>query len=317
MDHASHQACPVGDFSSAQFLVGWLVSQIGVLNDMSLTTFLAKPDVRAKFSSEFAKPKLQVKREIVAPPLTKRYSLVGTAFDYLMRFHIEYLNPQFIKKQGWIAEAALHLLSDEFLEKGEAIVAKAKTNLNCFLETGKYDDELLKSALLLAGLDPIFRAGVGQEYIGLIDEQDVQDLRKLISAIDLQIFKAEKYCLLNPTFGKASLLVGGADADLIIDGSIIEIKTTKSLELTRDYFNQLIGYYILYMLGGINGERCSPEISKLAIYFSRYAYFHVIEIDEIISHESFPHFVKWFEKRASQDLKAQHGRLSSEKVSVK
>ena len=58
---------------------------------MSLTTFLAKPDVREKFSSEFAKPKLQVKKEIIALPLTKRYGLVGTAFDYLVRFHIEYL----------------------------------------------------------------------------------------------------------------------------------------------------------------------------------------------------------------------------------
>ena len=177
------------------------------------------------------------------------------------------------------------------------------------LDTGKHDDELLKSALLLAGLDPIFRAGVGQEYIGLIDDQDVQDLRNLISATDFQIFKAEKYCLLNPSFGKASSLVGGADADLVIDGTIIDIKTAKKLELTRDYINQLIGYYTLYTLGGVNGERCSPEISKLAIYFARYAYLHVIEINEIISQESFPYFVKWFEERASQDLKPQHGHL--------
>lgn len=275
---------------------------------MSLTTFLDKPDVREKFSSEFEKPKFQVKKGIVASPLTKHYGLVGTAFDYLLRFHIEYWNSQIVKRQNWIAEVAVHRLSDEYLEKGKVIVTQAKTNLNRFLETGKVNDELLKSALLLAGLDPIVRAGVGQEYIGLIDEQDIQDLRNLISAIDLQIFKAEKYCLLNPTFGKASVLVGGADADLIIDGSIIEIKTTKNLELKRDHFNQLIGYYILYTLDGINGERCSPEISKLAIYFSRHAYYHVIEIDEIISRESFPHFVKWFEERASQDLKAQHRR---------
>lgn len=275
---------------------------------MSLTTLLDKPDVREKFSSEFEKPKFQVKKGIVASPLTKRYGLVGIAFDYLLRFHIEYWNSQIVKRQNWTAEAAVHRLSDEYLEKGKVIVAQAKTNLKHFLETGKVNDELLKSALLLAGLDPIVRAGVGQEYIGLIDEQDIQDLRNLISAIDLQIFKAEKYGLLNPTFGKASLLVGGADADLIIDGSIIEIKTTKSLELKRDHFNQLIGYYILYTLDGINSERCSPEISKLAIYFSRHAYYHVIEIDEIISRESFPHFVKWFKERASQDLKAQHGR---------
>lgn len=270
---------------------------------MSLTKFLAQSDVREKFSNEFTKSKLPIKKEIIAPPLTKNYSLVGTAFDYLMRFNIEYLNPQCVKKQGWIAEAALLLLSDEYLEKGISIVEQAKTNLSSFLETGKCDNELLQSALLLAGLDPIFRANVGKEYIGLIDQQDVHDLRNLISAIDIQIFKAEKYCLLNPTFGKASLLVGGADADLIIDGTIIDIKTTKSLELTRDHFNQLIGYYTLYILDGINEGKLSPEIDKLAIYFSRYGYFHVIEINEIISRESFPQFVKWFAERATLGLR--------------
>ncbi|WP_213069418.1 MULTISPECIES: hypothetical protein [Methylomicrobium] len=96
---------------------------------MSSTTFLTKPDIRERFSSEFTKPKLQVKKEILAPPLTKRYSLVGTAFDYLLRFHIERLNPQFTIKQGWIAEAALHLLSDEYFEKAEIIIRQAKANL--------------------------------------------------------------------------------------------------------------------------------------------------------------------------------------------
>lgn len=270
---------------------------------MSLTKFLGEPDVRKKFSDEFTKPKLQVKKEIIASPLTKHYGLVGTAFDYLMRFHIEHLNPQIVKKRDWIAKAALHRLSGEYFEKGEVIVRQAKTNLSRFLETGKFDDELLKSTLLLAGLDSVFRSGMGQEYIGAIDTQDVRDLSSLISATDFQIFKAEKYCLLNPTFGKASSLVGGADADLIIDGTIIDIKTTKKLELTRDHINQLIGYYILYTLGGIDGERCSPEISKLAIYFARHAYLHVIEINEMISQDSFSHFVKWFEERAA------HGRL--------
>jgi hypothetical protein len=51
---------------------------------MSLTSFLNKnSDVREQFKQEFQKPPLQVKKELLAPPLTKRYSTVGTAFDYL------------------------------------------------------------------------------------------------------------------------------------------------------------------------------------------------------------------------------------------
>lgn len=40
--------------------------------------------------------------------------------------------------------------------------------------------------------------------------------------------------------------------DLLLDNSLIDIKTTKYLELKRDYLNQLIGYYILFLIGGID-----------------------------------------------------------------
>lgn len=178
---------------------------------MSLTTFLAKPDVREKFSSEFERPEFKVKKEIVAPPITKHYSLVGTAFDYLLRFHLEYWNPQFTKKGYWIAELALPFLSGQNRKKGEVIIEQARVNYSNFLQIGKCDEEMLKSTLLLAGLDPIFRTGAkrGQEYIGFVDSQDVQDLRNLISAVDMHTFRAQERCNLNPTFGRASVLVGG------------------------------------------------------------------------------------------------------------
>ena len=270
---------------------------------MSLKTFLTKPDVREKFSKEFEKPKLQVKKEIIASPLTNHYSLVGTAFDYLLRFHVEYWNPQFAEKQNWVAEGALLYLTDEYLELGEVLIKYAKKNLKRFLETGKCDYKLLESALLLAGLDPIYRAGIGKEYIGLVDKQDIKDLRKLISAVDMQIFKAQKRCILNPTFGKASRMVGGADADLIIDDMLIDIKTTKNLEFPKESFHQLIGYLTLYYLGrGIQRKKSLPEINKLAIYFSRYAYLHVIEVENIASNEKLARFGKWFFERAKEQV---------------
>jgi hypothetical protein len=286
---------------------------------MSLTTFLAKSDVREKFNNEFEKPKFQVKKEIVAPPLTKRYSLVGTAFDYLLRFHIEYWNPQSIKKGYWVAESALPLLSGEYREKGISIVKQAEANLSSFLETGKCDDELLKSTLLLAGLDSVFRTGAkrGLEYIGLVDNQDVQDLKNLISAVDMQIFKAQERCNLNPTFGRASILVGGADADLIIDDMLIDIKTTKNFELSRDHFHQLLGYLTLYYLEAlIERKKSLPDINKLAIYFSRYSYLHVIEIGNITSYEKFAPFIKWFFDRAKADYDKQKSLVQSMKLKL-
>jgi hypothetical protein len=77
---------------------------------MSLTSFLERKDVRERFRQEFAMPGMKVKRELLAPPLSNRYSLVGTAFDYLARFYVKRLNPDAITK-AWIAEIVLHDLS--------------------------------------------------------------------------------------------------------------------------------------------------------------------------------------------------------------
>jgi hypothetical protein len=77
---------------------------------MSLTSFLERKDVRERFRQEFDMPRMKTKRELLAPPLSNRYSLVGTAFDYLARFYVKRLNPDAITK-AWIAEIVLHDLS--------------------------------------------------------------------------------------------------------------------------------------------------------------------------------------------------------------
>ncbi len=165
-------------------------------------------------------------------------------------------------------------------------------------------DRLIESALRLAQLDPIFRAGVVDENLGVVHKEDVDDLWKLISLVDPQFFKASRLCLLNPTFGEASRLVSGADADLVIDDQIIDIKTTKNLGLKRDHFNQLIGYYILHEIAGVGGLIPKPEIKKVGIYFSRFGYLHTIDLDDVIHPETFPVFVEWFKARAEQEFTA-------------
>ena len=83
---------------------------------MSLTSFLNKKDVREKFREEFPKPTFNIKKELLAPPFTKRYGLVGTAFDYLLRFYIKYLNPSAITKP-WVAERGLEILKRRYKVK--------------------------------------------------------------------------------------------------------------------------------------------------------------------------------------------------------
>lgn len=297
---------------------------------MSLTSFLNNRDVKEKFKQEFPKPGFSVKREILAPPLTSHYTLVGTAFDYLMRFYLKYLNPSAITHK-WVAEKSLETFLDlrgipcfdadtgkldleesvsslskkdkALFKRIQKIVQQAKVKYAEFLNSGKVTNEVIKSTLLLAQLDPIFRARVVDVNIGVIDDKNVEDLKNLISLVDPKTFKANKICLLDPTFGKASVLVGGADIDLVIDDMMIDIKTTKKFEIQRAYFNQLIGYYVLYRIGGIDGMPSEHGIKRLGLYFSRYAYLYVINVRDIINEDTFSNFVEWFRKRVDEEYR--------------
>jgi hypothetical protein len=286
---------------------------------MSLTSFLRDKNVKERFRQEFKKPRFSVERDLLAPPLSLRYSLVGTAFDYLLRFYVERLNPDAITTK-WIAELAIsHPLSPlltnvvvdgesdriwftetDQTRKVRQMIEQAKKAYAEYLSFGEVTNSLLKSTLLLAQLDPIYRAGIVDENLGTVHKEDVSDLRKLISIVDPNIFRVRELCLLNPGFGEGSTLVGGADADLVIDDTIIDIKTTKRLELQRRHFDQLVGYYVLHEIGGLGELRPKPDITRVAIYFSRHAYLHVLDLDEIIDTHTFPSFVDWFRETATR-----------------
>jgi hypothetical protein len=290
---------------------------------MSLTSFLKNKDVKVKFSQEFSLQKFDLNSDILAPPVTKHYMLVGVAFDYLLRFYIKRLNSRVVTSHRWVAELVPELVADDKIlyKKCKDIISDAKANYSDYIKSGEMKDELIKSALLLAQVDAIFRGGlraVGEGF-GTVDDGDITDLKNLVLIIDPKIFKSKKVCSLNPTFGLASNLIGGADADLIIDNMLIDIKTTKNPTFTRNYFNQLIGYYVLSLIGGIwsDTEETPPtNVDTLGIYYSRHAQLYTIPVENVIDEDRFPSFIKWFKERArtelSQNLESLNQHLKPE-----
>ena len=67
---------------------------------MSLTSFLKNKDVKDKFTKAFPMPSISLSGELLAPPKTTHYPLVGTAFDYLIRFYLKRINPHAKQKAG-------------------------------------------------------------------------------------------------------------------------------------------------------------------------------------------------------------------------
>jgi hypothetical protein len=286
---------------------------------MSLITLVKERDVADQIGRVFKRPRLEASVPLLVPPGSRRFTLVGTAFDYLLRFYIKRINP-FAVDRKWVAEGALsdpfspilhdaiydpYTQTNEYKQTDqtravERIIHKAKCEHDAYIQSGRITDELLTSVLCLAQIDPMMRAGYVDRELGLTHEEDVQDLKQMISIAKPQYFKARDLCLLNPRFGKASQLVGGADADLFLDDTLIDIKVTTKLELHSETLHQLIGYVALNAISAIGDTTPRPVIAKAGVYFARHGYLFTFQISELIEGAAFESFVIWFQERARQ-----------------
>jgi hypothetical protein len=199
----------------------------------------------------------------------------------------------------------------EISRKVRALIDEARQQYTSYLSTGIVSGQLLNSVLCLAQIDPIMRAGYIDPNLGKVYQEDIEDLTNLIEIVSPETFTSQKAVFLNPTFGKASSLVGGADADVILDDLLIDIKTIQKFELQLHAFHQLLGYYILNEMEGIGEEERHIQINRVGIYFSRFGYLCSFKIGEVTDESTLPSFIDWFKKRAQlerDELKSKLGR---------
>ncbi|MGR3295986.1 MAG: hypothetical protein ACUZ8A_07155 [Candidatus Bathyanammoxibius sp.] len=212
---------------------------------------------------------------ILAPPVTRNYPLVGTAFDYLLRFSLMQVHeldclgedmeqcPPLVAWRGVRGDGRREEFVSAFLDDLSALCVGGQ-------EGGlpPFTDDFLAGCITLAKLDQVFRSGQDgdNDSIFSCDPGDVRDLRQLLAIVNPRVYEgSHERVFLNPRFGESSVYIGGADADLVVDGTLIDIKTTKYLVFKREYLYQLIGYYLLNLREG------DPyKIHSLGVYFSRH-----------------------------------------------
>jgi hypothetical protein len=276
---------------------------------MSLTEILVRPEVVHAFNQHIRLPahyNSTAKSKSVVPCVNHQsYALVGTAFDYCLRFCVAAMNPSLFVDQTWIAEISLQILKESHappfglsLKKVEKGVLRARELYQEFLDKRIFTRQLARASLFLAGLDAVYRRGIMALEIKYLNDPldaETDDCLKLVRAIPREKFKAVELVSLNPSFGEASSLVGGADADLIIDDMLVDIKTTKYFSITPQMLHQMVGYRILH---SICKEKDSiayqHQITKCAIYFSRHGTLECFRYEELISTEGFEQLRDWF-----------------------
>ena len=188
------------------------------------------------------------------------------------------------------------------------VLGTAKDAVAKYVKSGAAGDDIFRSALLLAGLDTVFRTGRPDYFRASISDRDVEDLRNLWNVLedgDLRHVRGPVW--LNPTFGEASSMVGGADADFIADDTLVDIKTIKKGRFTRVQFDQLAGYCILDYLEQAHDalrahERAIPK--QTGVYFARHGTLMTVDTGRIYNASGFDGFVDKFRALAEKQYSA-------------
>ena len=184
---------------------------------------------------------------------------------------------------------------DHLQEFARSKLNQAKRSYQAFLKSGFLSSHLLDSLIILAQLEVTTRSGKIDPYLGKVDGKDKTDLKRLFNLINDDVFSFQEKAFINPDFGKASRAIGGADADLILDDTLIDIKTSKNLVVEQDYLNQLIGYYLLSLIGGVNGDPNEKPIKNLGIYFSRHGILWKMPVYQLGPSNKVERFKQWFQ----------------------
>ncbi len=233
-----------------------------------------------------------------------QYTIVGNAFDYLMRFEIARVvdcNAQEIYK-NIVAERGLDILK-RFVDKNMYEMLSDKYNRSISI-VSKYvlgkeseDKKLILSSCFLGRLDIITRTGMPPQDIetSLINDEPQNIIDDLKSLLDIfrsdfivsGLVKPDSDVVFNPHFGIIAMFVGGADADIYIDGVLYDIKTTKNNGFKWRDSAQITGYYLLNELAKaieISDEIANlicRDIYRIAFYKPRFGEIEYIDIKDL------------------------------------
>lgn len=247
---------------------------------------------------------------LVPYTLVKNYnsSIVGTSFDYLARIMLA----RVIKKNrnesytNLTAEGGFIVLS-RVLKNHPAIKTEienkyieAVNKLKAFSSNKEDIIGLIPDVCFLTKLEHIFRSGLPPTNVledSFFDSPDVEVIKDLESLCDVfqekfipSVISPTSEIIYNPNFGVASSFVGGADGDIIIDGTLYDFKSGKNIGYKWQEVAQILGYFLLNEISldisnsddnYFDDSYKHLEIERIAFYKARYGETEYIDLSNI------------------------------------
>ncbi|MDA2124454.1 hypothetical protein PDM82_26510 [Bacillus cereus] len=218
--------------------------------------------------------------------------ILGIAFDYMARLMIARIATN--NREAFFTELAAEKGLDKIkLRRGEEdnisiklenLYNKAVNLMRDFVEGGSDIQMMIRVSNFLAKLELVYRNNkLPEDILKSLFSHPSEDIARELEQM-CKVFE-DKFCIpeiihkesevvYNPNFGLASMMVDGADGDIIIDGVLYDFKTRKPFAYSWVNAAQLIGYYFLNEISltarDLGYEGSSFNIEKVALYKARY-----------------------------------------------
>jgi len=299
---------------------------------MSLTSFVGLREVRERITPLRPKMARTIKVTVKVKSRSKSPSLIGTAFDYLLRFELQRRAPHAIAGR-WVAEAVPKLFYRGVSKGGERWMTSSLTEarlgtLGVVFGRTKVESQVIAkmagecAAQIVQQARSAVTAFVANEtpsaesiaevaghavrlaqlepvrralhvHATMFDEPRREDVREILDLLGVVPFGELLHDSLVMVNGESSKIVDGADADLISGNRLVEFKTKQEAKVEPGDLDQLLGYFLL-----ARKERqldaTFPEINDVAIYFSRHGHLWSMKTSQWTEQPQFPSVEKWF-----------------------
>lgn len=239
-------------------------------SNQTLTAFIKQPHVSKILNENLTIPKNPIAAApLLVPSTTSSPGTVATAFDLITRCII-YRKFKRHSVEKW------HLGIVDYLQRPDDYVLVLKKEIEGYFKKGNITPDLLRACYMAAQIEASYRSGRRADVLGVVPEKAVQELEQLTVLLDIEKFRPNKRIYLNPQFATQGTRVRCAEGDLIIDETLIDIKTTILTNRNRYHWHQLVSYSVLAKLSGI-------DIQRIGIYYARQGLLAVFPLAEVIA----------------------------------
>jgi len=224
-------------------------------------------------------------------------------------------DPERDKRRAKGVEYALEKLP-ELMDFLNAQLENAKNSIDQFIKKNMKIETLAPHALFMAKLDVVYRSGSvnildyyfekyeNQTFFrlnnALSDKDIIDNIIKLSYLFEEQVQKMNiKRVNCNPVFPPYSGIVGGADADFIIDKTLIDVKTSKTFGYRTTVMAQILGYASM-------GQAIGIPLEQVGIYYARFAKWMLLPL-KVLPEDFLNNYLKKILKAAGLNLEEESG----------